>query len=308
MTTIDSKELNAAARGKWLGIFSALGIKVPEPPGTHGPCPICGEGTDRFRLDPDSADRGTYLCSQCAVMSGDGLTLVQLAFGLSFPEALKAVADVIGHIDITPTKQLPQRDPKIAIRKIWKASAPLTGSDRVSQYLRSRKLVLTTQDLRYCPACYESETKTKMPAMIAMVKNRDGKCVTLHRTYLAGASKAAIKSPKKLLTPTCDSLAYVGASVRLFPADDVVGVSEGIETAIACTQLFEIPTWAAISTKILEGFEPPEGIRKVVIFGDNDANFAGQKAAYKLANKLYLKDCIVDVQIPETVGDWADEI
>ena len=87
-----------------------------------------------------------------------------------------------------------------------------------------------------------------------------------------------------------------------------VGVSEGIETAIACKQLFDIPTWATISTSIMVGFEPPEGIRKVVIFGDNDANFVGQKAAYKLANRLYLKNFIVEVQVPEVVGDWADHV
>jgi len=54
------------------------------------------------------------------------------------------------------------------------------------------------------------------------------------------------------------------------------------------------------------GFKPPKEYRKIKIFGDNDDNFAGQKAAYILANKLYLDDLVVDVEIPEERGDWND--
>ena len=117
-------------------------------------------------------------------------------------------------------------------------------------------------------------------------------------------------SPKKL-TPTVKPLS--GGAIRLFPlkyngfTGDTVGIAEGIETAIAATQLSEIPTWAAIGTSLLESFQPPEGVKRVVIFGDNDTNFAGQKAAYILANKLVLKDYVVDVEIPAKVGDFNDE-
>jgi putative DNA primase/helicase len=45
----------------------------------------------------------------------------------------------------------------------------------------------------------------------------------------------------------------------------------------------------------------------VVVFGDNDANFTGQDAAYTLAHRLARQGMQVDVQIPPVVGtDWAD--
>jgi len=56
----------------------------------------------------------------------------------------------------------------------------------------------------------------------------------------------------------------------------------------------------------MESFEPPEGVKTVTIYGDNDANYTGQKSAYILANKLALKGVKVNVIIPEGVGDWAD--
>ena len=164
---------------------------------------------------------------------------------------------------------------------------------------------MTPNDMRYCLRCYESDSKLHIHAMVCLVRDVQGKAVTIHRTYLGNNKKADIPSPKKLMPGKAP---LNGGAIRLFePEDNSIGVAEGIETAIACTQLFDTPTWSVISTSIMESFEPPEGIRKITVFGDCDANFAGQKSAYILANKLYLKDYLVDVKIPKQ-GDWADEI
>ena len=141
--------------------------------------------------------------------------------------------------------------------------------------------------------------------MVALVMGPTGKAVTIHRTYLQAGKKAPIESPKKLM-PHNGTLQ--GAAVRLFePELGVLGISEGIETAIASTQLFKVPTWAAVSANMMEQWEPPKGIEKVFIFGDNDANFTGQKAAYVLANRLSIKGISVTVKIPDNIGDWADD-
>ena len=85
-----------------------------------------------------------------------------------------------------------------------------------------------------------------------------------------------------------------------------MGVAEGIETAIATTELFEMPTWATLGTSGIESFEPPASIKHLHIFGDNDRNFAGQKAAYVLAHRLALAlDLEVSVP-PEPDTDWLD--
>ena len=143
--------------------------------------------------------------------------------------------------------------------------------------------------------------------MVALIRNTEGKPVSIHRTYLDGPAKAKIDQPKRLMTGTEKTH---GAAIRLFPVgkdSDLVGVAEGIESAIAASQLYFIPVWATISTTIMETFEPPAGIRRITVFADNDANFAGQKAAYRLANRLYLQDYIVEVEVP-TLGDFCEHV
>lgn len=296
---IDVEYIKAEAAGRWPGIFQQLGVDVGE--GKHQPCPLC-QGQDRFRFD-DKDGQGTYICNQCG--AGNGWTLVQKYFNIGFIEAVKKVSKIIGIVEMNPANQKPYIDPSKALNRLWKASLPLKGSDPACCYLHSRGLVLQPDDVRYCPACYESDTKKELPAMVAMFKNRNGEAITLHRTYLGDRCKADIPSPKKIMP---GKYRLNGGAVRLFPAkDNKIGIAEGIETAIACKQIFNVPTWAALTSTLMLSFDPPEGVREIVIFGDCDANFAGHKAAYTLANRLYLKDYLVSVKIPDK-GDWADHV
>jgi len=306
---MEVSKLKPACLGRWISIFHSFGIEVRDD-GRHSGCPICGPGRNnhRFRVSNINGD-GSWICTQCG--SGDGITLIQRTLGLTFPETIQRISEVVGgcKMDTSQNNQLDKTKTREMLNKIWKESAPLSGSDPVSKYLHSRTLVLQPDNVRYCPECYESDTKSHFPAMVAMVMNPNGKPVALHRTYLArdNPQKADIESPKKL-TPRLEPLS--GCAIRLFPPkDNKIIVCEGIETGIACRQIFNEGVYACISNTIMEGFIPPEGIRKIIICSDADANFVGQLSAYKLANRLYNEDFLVDVRMPEILGtDWNNTI
>jgi putative DNA primase/helicase len=148
------------------------------------------------------------------------------------------------------------------------------------------------------------EVLGRFPALMALVTGPDGKGVTLHRTYLQDSRKAPVPSPKKLMP----GKPIKGAAIRLHPAGDVLGVAEGIETALAARQLFNVPTWSCISAAGIESFIPPKEVRKVIIFGDNDVSGTGQAAAWALAKRLIAAGMPVEVRLPKQIGtDWADE-
>ena len=89
---LDASTIKAAARGRWREIFASLHIDVPAKPTQQGPCPKCG-GNTKIRVD-DKDGSGSFICNDCG--AGDGLKLVMLARGCSFPEALDLVAEVLG--------------------------------------------------------------------------------------------------------------------------------------------------------------------------------------------------------------------
>ena len=309
---MEVSELKAICSGRWYGILTNLGISEDFLTKKHGPCPMCQNGVDRFRWI-DEGGSGNWFCNQCSPQAGDSIALIQKVLGWSFPETIQRISEIVGgcrkmetekKIDIAKVKEM--------LNKIFKDSVPLTGSDPASTYLHSRKLVLRPENVRYVPELYHSDTKLHYPAMIAKFVSKDGTPLCLHRTYLSrdAVGKAEIESNKKF-TPTIQPMP--GGAVRLFSPDnemfekDVLGIGEGLESSMAAAQIYNIATWAALSNILLESWEPPDNIRKIVIFSDNDASFVGQKSAYILANKLYKKDLIVSVEMPTEQGqDFCD--
>jgi len=298
--SIDANELKVAAMGRWDYIFLTLGVDVGV--GKHQPCPSCG-GTDRFRLINDKD--GGYYCNGCG--PGDGLSLVRKVFGLSFPDTLKKVADVIGYEPRESDKPFATKpDPAVRLNKLWAESKTLTAGDPVSKYLESRGIAGKWDDIRYHAACWEPDTKKQYPAMIAKIKNSTGTPVSLHRTYLTkDGRKADIEKVKKLM-PGKGGIS--GCSVQLLPCvhGNELGIAEGIETAMSVTKIYKIPCWATLSTSGMMSFIPPDGVNKITIFGDNDKNFAGHAAAYSAAKRLSGKIDIIRVVIPKTCNDFND--
>lgn len=91
---IDADRVKEAVKGRFAEVFEqATGFKL----GTkHGPCPKCGGGdtAKRFRFDPV---REFVICNDCFKEgNGDIFAAVQWANSLSFPDALKLIAGIVG--------------------------------------------------------------------------------------------------------------------------------------------------------------------------------------------------------------------
>lgn len=291
------------AKGKWRGILISKGIADIHLTGKHGKCPICNEGKDRFRFD-DKDGKGTFYCSHCG--AGTGIDMLMKIYGWSFKEACIEVDSVISSVVATEAKAEKTKEEKVlAIKKILSHCVPVKKGDPVWLYLNRRTGIIDVpSDIRLHKNHYHS-SGTYHPTMVSIMRGVDGRGVSLHRTYLTKEGEKANVEPVKKF---CEGLPINGSSIRLSIVQEHIGIAEGIETALSAGWVFDLPVWAATNATLLAQWNPPDGIKHVTVFGDNDSSFTGQAAAYTLAKRLVTKGITVDLKFPREVDhDWCDE-
>ncbi|HUD90530.1 DUF7146 domain-containing protein [Sphingobium sp.] len=196
---------------------------------------------------------------------------------------------------------LPQTGAGPALRT-WDASASLAGTP-AQTYLSGRLLTPPWHDLRYNPRTPLGRGRGVVfrPAMIAAVRERR-RIVAIHRTFLepATASRASDLADPRMM------LGRPGrGAVQLMPPAAVLGLAEGIETALAAMQLHRIPVWAILGAERAGHILLPDWLERLVLLFDRDA--AGWKAN-KSARLAYERPGleIISVWPPPPNNDWAD--
>lgn len=77
-----------------------------------------------------------------------------------------------------------------------------------------------------------------------------------------------------------------GCAIRLGPVKGLIGVAEGIETALSVRAATGLTCWSTVSAYGMSVFEPPEGVKIVLIWADKDRSETGAKAAKALMRRL----------------------
>ena len=326
----DYEELRDQARGRWGGILASL---APELEGAleraprHVPCPRHG-GRDGFRFLKDYEDSGGAICNTCGPQP-NGFRLLQWLRGWSFPQALAAVAEVLAGGPAEPCRESGGHNGGAAantdgdrlrtvLNRLWAEALPLTApqAEPARIYLHGRGItVLPASGLRYHPSLAyfeEGGEQGRYPGLLGKLADGQGRAVTLHRLYLTPeGGKALVPNPKKTM-PYPPDRKLTGAAVRLGPAADLVGLAEGVETALAVTQATGLVCWAATSATLLEAVVLPPEVKRVAVWGDHDVSKAGQKAALRLAARLVKEGRRVRVHLPPAPPsdrkswDWND--
>lgn len=317
------------AKGKWKGLMEHFGVESKLLDGNHHACPLCG-GKDRFRFEDDNGS-GSYYCSGCGPGYGMGF-LMKFKGGVPFGTMAKEIDKVLGIIQTSKVKQeRTDQDKMDAVYRLLKTSVPIAPSDASWLYLERRcgasaellqglrdvaiqrrsrsadpgKDPTVLQDLRFHMGIkHGAEFPGKFPALLATMRYPDDTIASVHRTFLTPEGRKAEVDPVRKIMP---GLPLEGSAVRLGAIQERLGIAEGIETAICAGKLFGLPVWAGISANGILSWVPPEGVRSVLILGDNDSNFVGLAAAYEKARQLRAKGFDVEVQIPPVEGqDWCD--
>jgi len=165
-------------------------------------------------------------------------------------------------------------------RDLWSRALPAKGS-LVERYLRSRCITIAPpRSFRFSPSLDHHATGTKWPAMIASIVDRSGTVVAVQRAYLGldGRGKAPV-------TPNKMTLGAMGnGAVRFGEPSDIIGLAEGVETALSAKQTYSLPLWAVLGCARFESVAIPSQVRSVIIFADRGD--AGWKAAESAADRF----------------------
>lgn len=302
-------------KNRWKLTLPLLGVNERVLDGQHHPCPVTGEGEDRFRFSNHKGS-GNFFCA-CNDGKGDGFKLLECMYGWDFRTAAGKLEEVIG--EVSGIDDETRRDPKLALndlRAIQQAVRREARDDRTRAYLAARGIDLAAV---YRPGVLHDGHVNyglrkigifdKQWAMVAKFMAADDSPSTFHLTYLDGERKAGHERARMVATPATP---MAGGAVRLarMGEDGVLGVGEGIETSLSAAQLFKVPVWATLNAEMLKAFKPPAGCTRLLIFADNDASFTGQAAAYELARRCAMKHGVAaEVLIPSRSDtDWNDEL
>jgi putative DNA primase/helicase len=186
---------------------------------------------------------------------------------------------------------------------IWHAAVGAVGTP-AENYLASRgclpaSLACLTDAVRCHPNC-PMGTAT-VPAMVSMMRDViTGQPTGIHRTALADDGSAKRTMPSRMPAKMMLGRAK-GAAVVLCNSAPVMGIAEGIETALSAQKIFGMPVWACMSAPGIAGFPALHGLNHLTIFADHDE--AGILAARKCAARLFKAGINGGMKYPSSSGD-----
>jgi len=175
------------------------------------------------------------------------------------------------------------------------------GRTLAADYLASRHIVSHSAQLRFNGRVQlgRSSEATYHPALLAAVRDDSG-LVAVHRTFLDPAGgKAKFDNPKRLLANPGRGTVRIGQPAR------VLGLAEGVETALAASVIHGFPVWAVLGNERFGLVTIPRCVERLIVLADNDTG--GARAAM-LANAGLQRDrlTIETLWPPTQHNDWAD--
>lgn len=191
-------------------------------------------------------------------------------------------------------------------QSLWGGANPISGTAAYN-YLKTRCCLAEQShlrsNLRYSPSCYFG--KNKSPALIGkMVHAQGDKFLGIHRTAIQpnGKNKSnfADGTANKMMLGVASN-----AVVKLSPFKSVLGIAEGIETALSASRHSNIPVWAVLTAGGIARFPIISNIQQLIVFSDNDC--AGMDAATICAKRYSCAGMTGEIRPPPSqFKDWND--
>lgn len=191
--------------------------------------------------------------------------------------------------------------------RIWDEARPLIGTP-AETYLRRRRIALLPRALRFHPRTPlgQGDDVEFRPAMIAALHDGglhdEGRFIAIQRTFF---DRDDARRARDLADPRMTLGRPERAAVMLGTATSILGLAEGVETAISAMILFGIPVWATLGSERLHQIAIPGRVSRLVLFPDNDV--AGEIGVAEALESYAMPGRDIDIEFPPNgYKDWND--
>jgi hypothetical protein len=191
--------------------------------------------------------------------------------------------------------------------RIWDEARPLIGTP-AETYLRRRRIALLPRALRFHPRTPlgQGDDVEFRPAMIAALHDGglhdEGRFIAIQRTFF---DRDDARRARDLADPRMTLGRPERAAVMLGTATSILGLAEGVETAISAMILFGIPVWATLGSERLHQIAIPGRVSRLVLFPDNDV--AGEIGVAQALESYAMPGRAIDIEFPPNgYKDWND--
>ncbi len=260
-----------------------------------GPCPAPNHGKRR----------GDMNWSLSLSAGSDAELLVHCFAGCDPGDVLAALRKLPSHRSATVARQTDRPIQGSAVSRqttldLWNGALPIEGSI-VEAYLASRGLSTTCRALRFIPDAWHAPSARRYPAMLARLEDTQGNILAVQRTFLTAGGRKADVEPVRMMLGSLKA-----GAVQLAPAGEMLGLAEGVESALAASEMHRLPCWAACGAR-LHRIALPGTVRHVIVFADNDP--PGLQTAERAARRFQAEGRRVEIRAPERAGaDWNDAL
>jgi putative DNA primase/helicase len=187
---------------------------------------------------------------------------------------------------------------------LWDDARPVEGTP-AKQYLQRRSIILSPSTLRFHRRTPLGRGKRAVfrPAMLAAVHERE-RLVALQRTFLDPDEPRRARdlgNPRRMLGRPGQG------AVILAPANDTLGLAEGIETALSAIHLLNIPVWATLGNERLPHIAVPDTVTRLILLPDDDQG--GRIGAAKAEEAYAMPGRTIEtLWPPQGFNDWNDAL
>lgn len=258
----------------------------------HIDCPICGKknkGGDGFRLNWTTklsppqyggiCTCGSFGIWQLLTATGADIHAINDAAGFKYNSADR------------PTEI--KKPPRIErAESIFRRGVKLRDSDHARLYFANRGIydlprghVRLVEQLEYRGS--DGNITGHYDAIVSLATDALGKPCYYHVTYIKDGAKAPCDPPRKMFALLSNDI-KPRCSIKLGDTAEVMGVAEGIESAVSYESIYKVRTDSCLNAGLLENYRPPEHVHTLHIAADNDKKLAGNSAAFSLASRVRL--------------------